>query len=215
MLASLAGISSGGETGLIDGGATHCLRFGAPHEFRLAKPVTVRLAPGVSEDLRINAVGTLLSADPGVQPIVPMGPIADRLGCIIVWQAKSCETSHPQLGPLQIHMCGGCPEVARDTCLALISELEEIRGEGMLKSLSVERVIPEVTTAGRHTTLLSYQHCLNQCLEGVVPERPYPCSEARAVFLWLGRDRLLSTFSPNNNKQNTQAKATATLYSIG
>ena len=165
MLASLAGITSGGETGLIDGGATHCLRFGAPHEFRLAKPVTVKLASGVADDLRISAVGTLLSADPGVQPIVPMGLIADRLGCVIVWQAKNCEITHPQLGPLQIHMCGGCPEVARDTCLALISELEEIRGEGMLKSLSVERVIPEVTLVGKGTAQLSYQRCLNQWVD--------------------------------------------------
>ena len=58
-------------------------------------------------------------------------------------------------------------------------------------------------------------HEHKKCLESVVPERPYPCSEARAVFLWLGTDRLLSTFSPNSNKQNTQAKATVTLYSAG
>ena len=49
-------------------------------------PVDVELATGTTADLRINAVGTLLSADPAVQPILSMGIVAAMgLRCVIEW----------------------------------------------------------------------------------------------------------------------------------
>ena len=136
VLASLKEISPGKGKGLIDGGATHCLRYGAPGEFRLAKPVSVKLASGTSNELRMSAVGTLLSQDMNIQPIIPMGLCAEELGCKIVWQQKLCRVLHPALGKLDIEMNRGCPEIDREVCLSLIAELENARGEAMLRTIS-------------------------------------------------------------------------------
>ena len=76
MVATLNGISVGKAKGLLDGGATHNLRHAAPSEYRLARPVQVRLASGSTCDLRMNAVGTLLSQHADVQPIDPASPQA-------------------------------------------------------------------------------------------------------------------------------------------
>ena len=136
VLASLKEIGPGGGRGLIDGGATHCLRYGAPGEFRLAKPVSVKLASGTSNELRMSAVGTLLSQDSQIQPIIPMGLCAEVLGCKILWQQKVCKVLHPTMGKLDVEMNRGCPEIERDVCLGLIAELENARSEAMLKAIS-------------------------------------------------------------------------------
>ena len=93
VLASLKEIGPGGGRGLIDGGATHCLRYGAPGEFRLAKPVSVKLASGTSNELRMSAVGTLLSQDSQIQPIIPMGLCAEVLGLQDPLAAKGMQSA--------------------------------------------------------------------------------------------------------------------------
>ena len=191
VLASLKEICSSEGKGLIDGGATHCLRYGAPGEFRLAKPVSVKLASGTSTELRMSAVGTLLSRDMKIQPIIPMGLCADELGCKIVWQAKSCKVLHPILGKLDIEMNRGCPEIDRETCLGLIAELENARGEAMLKTVSEARDVPGLqdlrwSSKGDKQFLVDLNHWVNAEYEQVpdrvrerrVPFSPHPASSS-------------------------------------
>ena len=102
----------------------------------MAKLVSVKLASGTSNDLRMSAVGTLLSRDMWIQPIIPMSLCADELGCKIVWQGRSCKVLRPTLGKLDIEMNRGCPEIDRDVCLGLIAELENERGEAMLRTVA-------------------------------------------------------------------------------
>ena len=51
-------------TGLLDGGATHALRAARPGEWEAATPTKVALAVGL-QDLRISALGTVLSQEGG------------------------------------------------------------------------------------------------------------------------------------------------------
>ena len=88
MVATLKGIEVGKAKSLLDGGATHSLRYAAPSEYGSARAVQVHLASGSTFDLRMNAVGTILSEDPEVQPIVPMGLLAEELGCTITWKGR-------------------------------------------------------------------------------------------------------------------------------
>ena len=83
VIAALKGLDASTEYGLIDGGATHCLRYGPPGEYDAARSVEVHLASGSTQELRMNPVGTLLSANPEIQPILPMGLLASELGCHI------------------------------------------------------------------------------------------------------------------------------------
>ena len=110
MIATIKGISVGQTRGLLDGGATHSLRYAAPSEYKLARPVQVHLASGSTFDLRMNAVGTLLSSDPDVQPIVPMGLLAEELKCVITWKGKDCKVVHPELGKLGAVVSRGLQE---------------------------------------------------------------------------------------------------------
>ena len=132
---SLKAIGVDGGNGLIDGGATHCLRYGAPHEYAQAREVQVRLASGDTQELRMSPVGTLLSPDPTIQPILAMGLCASELHCRIVWEKTQCSVYHPQLKDLPIMMRGGCPEISSDLCLLLIREIEAARGDAMLRSV--------------------------------------------------------------------------------
>ena len=133
--ASLKGIEEHKPRGLIDGGATHNLRYAGPNEYRKARPVTVKLASGEAHDLRISAVGTLLSPNPAVQPIVAMGLCTRLLGCKVVWEGSQCWIVHPSSGTLDVTMVDDCPEVESSVCLNLIQQIEEVRGKLMLKAL--------------------------------------------------------------------------------
>ena len=62
-----------GGNGLIAGGASRCLRYGAVHEYAQAREVQVKLASGDRQELRMSPVGTLLSPDPAIRPILAMG----------------------------------------------------------------------------------------------------------------------------------------------
>ena len=147
IVATLNGITVGKTRGLLDGGATHSLRHAAPSEYRLARPVQVHLASGSTFDLRMNAVGTLLSEDPEVQPIVPMGLLAEELGCVISWKGKECKVVHPELGKLGVTVSRGCPEVQHDVCLSLILELEEKRSDSMLGKVRKAQVTNPLPSA--------------------------------------------------------------------
>ena len=139
--------------GLVDGGATHCLRYAAPNEYAHALQVEVQLASGATCDLRLSTVGTLLSADPHVQPILSMGVCAKELGCSIHWKGTKCEIEHPKRGVLKVVMSGGCPELDRDLCLALISEVECKRADSMLSESS--RAEPSATRPSLHKLVSS------------------------------------------------------------
>ena len=134
LTASLRGIALDSKTGLLDGGATHCLRFGPPGEYEDARPVEVQLASGSTQELRINAVGTLISPNPGIQPIMPMGLLATELKCDIRWDESACEVRHPSHGRLNVTMVKNCPEVEASLCLDLIQEVEARRASAMIRS---------------------------------------------------------------------------------
>ena len=123
LIAALKGIAYGSQTGLVDGGATHCLRYGPPCEFQRSRPVEVHLASGSTQELRINAAGTLISPKPDIQPIMPMGLLASELKCDIRWDETSCTVCHPWLGSLGVTMVKNCPEVEVSLCLELIREV--------------------------------------------------------------------------------------------
>ena len=112
-------------TGLLDGGATHALRTASPEEWDNGTPTRVAMAVG-SQDLRISALGTVLSQDP-VAPVVPLGLLVDLLGCRVSWSAGQCLVSHPVRGDLGVWLEDNCPVVSEQECLELISEVEQHR----------------------------------------------------------------------------------------
>ena len=177
MVATLKGIEVGKSRKLLDGGATHSLRYATPGEYRLARPVQVHLASGSTYDLKMNTVGTLLSQDPEVQPIVPMGLRAEELSCTTTWKGKQCCVIHPDLGKLDVTVCRGCPEVSHDPCLSLILELEEQRSDNMLgkvRKAGVRHERPETANAQKIEQALE---TLRDSLEKWFPEVPVPLRE--------------------------------------
>ena len=188
MVATLQGIQANKGRGLLDGGATHCLRFGTPSEFKTARPVPVQLASGSTEELRMNSAGTLLSRDVNVQPILPMGLLADELSCKIAWEGKECSVWHPTLGNLDVVMDRGCPEVASEVCLTLIHELEEQRTDSMLRMarledngdgmrVPLESKDPSEFLAGlREWVRKTYEHVPKRVQAKLVPQ--VPCQAA-------------------------------------
>ena len=133
LLASLKGINTGVEYGLIDGGATRCLRYGPPGEYKGARPVEVHLASGSTQELRMSPVGTLLSSDPSIQPILPMGP--SELKSDIHWVGSTCSIQHPEHGQLQVIVNRNCPEIQASMCLELISEVARRRAGAMMSAM--------------------------------------------------------------------------------
>ena len=131
--------------GLLDGGATHCLRYAGPGEFASATPVDVQLAVDSTTSLRINAVGVLLSDNPSVQPLMPMGIAAKELKCKVDWDEGGCSVAHPEIGPLPITMQQECPMIPHALCMDLISELELRRGGAMLRAAHVRACLRSPT----------------------------------------------------------------------
>ena len=122
-------------TGLLDGGATHALRAARPGEWEAATPTRVALAVG-SQDLRISAVGTVLSQDM-VAPIVPLGLLVDVLGRRVSWEMGQCIVTHPARGRLGVWLEDNCPVVSERECLDLISELEQYRAGRLQQALQI------------------------------------------------------------------------------
>ena len=122
-------------TGLLDGGATHALRTAEPGEWETSTPTRVTLAVG-AQDLRISPVGTVLSPDP-IAPIVPLGLLVDLLGRRVVWNAGTCQVTHPTRGELRVWLEDNCPVVSERDWLNLISEIERHRASRLRQALHI------------------------------------------------------------------------------
>ena len=78
----------------------------------------------------------MISPDPMVEPIVPMGPLAEVLGCEIAWKDGKLSIRHPLRGDLKVSQHNGCPQVSRQLALDLISELEDAN-QGLKRGLEM------------------------------------------------------------------------------
>eukprot|EP00438_Fugacium_kawagutii_P030710 Skav213064 [mRNA] locus=scaffold364:594309:601403:- [translate_table: standard] len=126
-------IAQGSNTGLLDSGATHPLRSPKDEEdVNQYKRVEATLADGRVVELRMSRGGAMISPDQQVEPIVPLGRLAQDLGCRISWDQQGVVIDHPMRGRLKVHMVNGCPQVSKSLALDLINEMEE-KEEGMVK----------------------------------------------------------------------------------
>ena len=123
----LSRMSTGGALGLLDSGATHPLRSMVEADAdQHMREVMVTLASGEKTKLKMNEAGTMLSRDPDVEPIVPMGILVDDLGCKVEWGHDGVRVIHPTRGSLPVDArTTGCPLVTRELALQLISEWED------------------------------------------------------------------------------------------
>ena len=123
----LSRMSTEGALGLLDSGATHPLRGMVEADAdQHMREVMVTLASGEKTKLKMNAAGTMLSRDPDVEPIVPMGILVDDLGCKVEWGHDGVRVIHPTRGSLPVDArTTGCPQVTRELALQLISEWED------------------------------------------------------------------------------------------
>ena len=123
----LSRMSTGGALGLLDSGATHPLRSMVEADAdQHMREVMVTLASGEKTKLKMNGAGTMLSRDPDVEPIVPMGILVDDLGCKVEWGHDGVRVIHPTRGSLPVDArTTGCPQVTRELALQLISEWED------------------------------------------------------------------------------------------
>ena len=78
----------------------------------------------------------MMSPDRKVEPIVPMGPLAESLGCKITWQGDQLSIVHPLPGDLKVTQKDGCPQISRQLALDLIAELEDAN-QGVKKGLEM------------------------------------------------------------------------------
>ena len=116
---------TGDHGGLIDSGATHPLRPAKPGEDISGYPVVgVSLADGRKIQLRMSPGKAMISPDQSVEPIVPMGPLAEALGCQITWEEGKILVRHPLRGDLKVEQHQGCPQISRQLALDLIAEME-------------------------------------------------------------------------------------------
>ena len=130
-------MATGDQAGLIDSGATHPLRPQKNGEVTAGFPVVgVSLADGRRIQLKMSPGGAMISPDPMVEPIVPMGPLAEVLGCEIAWKDGKLSIRHPLRGDLKVSQHNGCPQVSRQLALDLISELEDAN-QGLKRGLEM------------------------------------------------------------------------------
>ena len=130
-------MATGDQAGLIDSGATHPLRPQKNGEVTAGFPVVgVSLADGRKIQLKMSPGGAMISPDPMVEPIVPMGPLAEVLGCEIAWKDGKLSIRHPLRGDLKVSQHNGCPQVSRQLALDLISELEDAN-QGLKRGLEM------------------------------------------------------------------------------
>ena len=119
-------LSSGQDQGLIDSGATHPMRpAGKNEDVSGYEEVNVTLASGAKEKMKISPGGVMISSDPAVEPIAPMGLLVSKLDCKISWEGPYLRLLHPRMGGVQVRCEGGCPQISRTLALKLIQEIEE------------------------------------------------------------------------------------------
>jgi len=108
---------------LLDGGATHCLRQAADEaEWKSGIEVEVALASGTAMLRQIPWTKTLVTQQP-VQPIVPLGVLAE-LGYAIKWESRSFELQDSKGRILDTDLENSCPTVSENLGLQLIKEIE-------------------------------------------------------------------------------------------
>eukprot|EP00438_Fugacium_kawagutii_P029730 Skav214785 [mRNA] locus=scaffold1820:35141:42466:+ [translate_table: standard] len=121
-------IRTEGDQGLLDSGATHPMRpMMRSEEGKKFEEVEVGLADGQVIRMKMTEGGVMLSPMSHVEPIVPMGWLACRLGCEIRWKGKDIEVIHPTRGRLPVVQVEGCPQIPRNLAIDLIKEMEEDR----------------------------------------------------------------------------------------
>ena len=121
-------MSTGSDVGLVDSGATHALRPQRDGEAVQGYPlVEVSLADGRSVRLPMSPGGSMIAPSTSTEPILPMGLLAQVLQCRIAWINGTMEIEHPQRGNIPVTMRDGCPHLAKNMALELISEIEDRR----------------------------------------------------------------------------------------
>ena len=126
------------QMALLDSGATHplrCLEVG--DEPASMTQVRVSLADGTKIDMLMTKGGVMVSLDPQIEPIIPLGWLAQS-GCTVEWTAGGLEVVHPERGPLPVFVKNGCPQIPRSLALELIKDYEINEIEKLLKRLETE-----------------------------------------------------------------------------
>ena len=130
---------------LLDGGATHCLRQAASDEgWDSSVEVQVALASGSVTLRQVPWTKTLISRNE-VQPIVPLGVLAE-IGYSIRWEGKEFEVIDTQGKILDSELENSCPTVSEQMGLQLIREIEKqvMMQKARLAVLNGEKVPPGV-----------------------------------------------------------------------
>ena len=131
------------EMALLDSGATHPLRSLVPgDDLAVCQKVWVALADGHRVPMLMTPSGIMLSVDQKVEPIVPLGWLADR-GCRITWTEKGLQVHHPVRGALPVSVHAGCPQVPKDLALEIIMEFERADKLAKIQKAVAEKVSEE------------------------------------------------------------------------
>ena len=121
-------ISTSSVLGLIDSGATHPLRpLREGENDSTYTEVEVALANGATTRLKMSPGGAMISPNENIEPIVPMGLLAEVLSCDIRWKDGSLQVLHPNRGELPVSSSERCPQVPRRLALELIREMEDAK----------------------------------------------------------------------------------------
>ena len=159
--------------GLLDSGATHSLRARSRHEdVTKMKEIQVTLACGRRVPLKMTKGGTMVSADPGTEPIVPLGRLVRSLGCEVGWSVEGGMTvSHPKKGIIPTRERGGCPHVPRDVALELIEELEKKSLEETYGITEMKKIEEEINAEETWLKTLVESHPVLEKLPGHIKEK--------------------------------------------
>ena len=131
-------MTTGEEGGLIDSGASHPLRPLKPGENIKDYPrVGVSLADGRRIQLHMTPGNVMISPEAETEPIVPLGDLVEKLGCVFLWKEGGMVIQHPVRGRLQAKNCNGCPQITRALALDLITEIEDFN-QGLPKGRTME-----------------------------------------------------------------------------
>ena len=128
-------MTTAGEEGLIDSGATHPLRpLIEGEDTSRYREVEVTLANGEVKRMPMSPGFAMVSDQKNIEPIVPMGLLADLLGCKVIWKSEGLEVLHPKRGQLPVRAVDGCPQIPKTLALGLIEEMEmKLKGVGATK----------------------------------------------------------------------------------
>ena len=129
-------------TALLDSGATHCLRNAHDREEWLqSEEVLVQLAGNNALTMRLSSGGSLLMpprshATSTTTSTTRGQTIVQTLGYSLDWSQRGCFLVDPNGVSRSLGVSGGCPLIQEAEALALISRLEDRKGE-MLENAMV------------------------------------------------------------------------------